>query len=233
MRAELQRRGYHNVDQGVALVRSAERSMSTEGFETAMAVASFGTSSGWTPKYETDPVTGEKRMVHPGGLGEGAETGAGGARQMINDVAGGDRQRAIQMLGMARQMAESKGRFDLSGGSFTEDAEMLDQAKKGQLTASQVTERVARGALEGTGRGRLFGGHKRSIDALAPQVKTLLDESFGVVRDASGNVNASAPGGGSPEEAIQQLAYAANSLDAASSNSPESAAVFNKQVLNQ
>jgi hypothetical protein len=224
VRAELQRRGYHNVDQGVALVRRAERSMDTESFESAMAIASFGTSSGWTPKYETDPVTGVRTMVHPGGLGVGGATGAGGAREMINRIAGGDRQRAIMMLGAARQQAESKGRYDLSGGSFTEDAEMLDQMHTGRLSSDRVTRRVARGVLEGTGRGRVFGGHKRAIDALAPEVKSLLDESFGL---APGEQPATA------EAAIQQLAFAADSHDYASSNSPESARVFNEQVLSQ
>jgi ABC-type multidrug transport system fused ATPase/permease subunit len=224
VREELTRRGYHNVNEGTALIRAGRNSMDTNAFDTSMAIASFGTSSGWTPKYYTDSATGERVMVHSGGLGDGGETGAGGARQMINMVAGNDRQRAIQILGAARQQAESKGRFDLSGGSFTEDAEMLDQLHTGRLQANAVTQRVVRGALEGTGRGRLFGGHKRTIDAMAPQVKTQLDEAFGLAAGARP---------ASPEEAIQQLAFAADAHDYASSNAPESARVLNEQVLSQ
>jgi len=237
VRSELQRRGYHNVDQGVALVRAAERSMTTDGFETAMAIASFGTSSGWTPRYATDAngervrdASGGYVMLSQGGLGAGAEsrgeTGAGGARQMINRIAGDDRQRAIQMLGAARQQAESKGRYDLSGGSFTEDADMLDKLHRGPLSAREVTERTARGVLEGTGRGRVFGGHKRAIDALAPQVKVNLDEAFG-----NNGVRGSRPP--TAEEAVQQLAFAADAHDYASSNAPESARVLNEEVLSQ
>ncbi len=231
VRAELQRRGYMNVEQGTAMVRAARNSMPTEAFDTAMAIASFGTSSGWTPRYRTDPVTGARVQI-PGGLGAGGPTGAGGAREMINAVAGNDRQRALQILGASRQMAESKGRYDLSGGSFTEDAEMLDTMHHGGMTAAVATERVHRGALEGTGRGRVFGGHRRAVDALAPTVREMLDDSFGVVNRA-GAAPAIAGAYGDPRAAVQQLAFAANSLDAASSNSAESAREFEDQVLSQ
>ncbi len=216
VREALRDRGYANVEQGVALVRAARNSMSTDTFDTSMAIASFGTSSGWTPKYHTDPVTGQRTLMKGSG-------GAGEARQMINQVVGDDRQRGIRVLGMARQMAESKGRYDLSGGSFTEDAEMLELAHDGKLTTEQLTERVHRGVLDGTGRGRIFGGHRRAIDALAPMVKVELDEAF---MGGNGKV-------ASGQAAFQQLAFAADTLDAAGSNSAESAREFNDKVLNQ
>lgn len=224
VREDLDRRGYHNTEQGVALVRSARNSMNSDAYDSAMGIAAFGTSSGLTPTYETDPDTGEQVVVGGGAAG----------REMINRIAGNDRQRAIQMLGASRQLAESKGRFDLVGGSFTEDAELLDDMHNGNVTQNVANQRLLRGALDGTGRGRIFGGHRRNIDAMAPQVRTLLDESFGLAQRPIDGGQAIGPGtAGNPQEVIQQLAFAANALDAASSNSAESARVVNDQVLSQ
>lgn len=224
VREDLERRNYHNVEQGTALVRSARNSVNTEAFDSAMGIAQFGTSSGLTPEYRINPVTGQQEVV-----GGGAE-----GRAMINRIAGDDRQRAIQMLGASRQLAESKGRYDLVGGSFTEDAEMLDDLHHGTMTQQTLNDRLLRGALDGTGRGRVFGGHRRNIDAMAPQVRNLLDESFGQGPRPIDGGAAIGPGGpGNPAEVIQQLAFAANALDAASQNSAESARVVNDQVLSQ
>lgn len=222
VREDLERRNYHNVEQGTALIRRGRNSMNSDAFDSAMGIAQFGTSSGLTPEYQLNPVTGQEEVV--GGAAEG--------RAMINRIAGNDRQRAIQMLGASRQLAESKGRYDLAGGSFTEDAELLDDLHHGTITQATANQRLLRGALDGTGRGRIFGGHRRNIDAMAPQVRQLLDESFGIAQRQAG-MPARQTEPGNPREALEQLAFAANALDAASSNSAESARVVNDQVLSQ
>ncbi len=224
VRQDLDRRNYHNVEQGTALLRRGRNSMNSDGFDTAMGIAAFGTSSGLTPQRRINPVTGQQEVI--GGAAEG--------RAMINRIAGNDRQRAIQMLGASRQLAESKGRFDLAGGSFTEDAEILDDMHHGTITQANANQRLLRGSLDGTGRGRVFGGHRRNIDAMAPEVRQLLDESFGLGQRPIDGGQAIGPGGaGNPTEVVQQLAFAANALDAASSNSAESARVVNDQILSQ
>ncbi len=225
VREDLERRGYHNVEQGVGLIRRGRNSMNSDSFDSAMAIAQFGTSSGLTPTLQDNPVTGQREIVGGGAQG----------REMINRVAGNDRQRAIEMLGAARQLAESKGRFDLVGGSFTEDAEMLDELHNGTINQQDLNQRLLRGALDGTGRSRIFGGHRRNLDIMAPEVRELLDESFGVARRTTNDGGQTiGPGGpGQPTEVIQQLAYAANALDAASHNSAESARVVADQVYNQ
>lgn len=234
VREELTRRNFHNVNQGTALVRAARMSMNRDAFDTTMGIAQFGTSSGLTPTFSQGP---DGELVISGGAAEG--------RRNINEIAGNDRQRAIEMLAAGRQLAESKGRFDLSGGSFTEDAEILDDMHQHRvggtpLADTTVNQRVMRGALDGTGRGRIFGGHRRNIDAMAPMTRQLLDEQFGITQRANAaDGGAVAAGGyagaghGNPRGAIEQLAFAANALDAASSNSAESARVVADQVLNQ
>jgi len=232
VREELERRNFHNVNQGTALVRAARMSMNGDAFDTTMGIAQFGTSSGLTPTFSTGP---DGELMIEGGAAEG--------RRNINEIAGNDRQRAIEMLAAGRQLAESKGRFDLSGGSFTEDAEILDDMHQHRiggtpLSDSVVNQRVMRGALDGTGRGRIFGGHRRNIDAMAPMTRQLLDEQFGVAgrADAAGGgavTGYGGPGHGNPAGAVEQLAFAANALDAASSNSAESARVVADQVLHQ
>jgi hypothetical protein len=220
--------------QTTAGIRAARRSMSAPAFDKAMLMASGGTSSGWTSEFAVDAngdyihedangkvvsadTAGARRRLIKG------EEGAGAARSMINKKLGNDRKGAIAVLGTFRQQAESKGRFDLVGGSFTEDAKMLERAYAGgnsakQMSASEITHQVHRNALEGQSRAKLANGHNRSMEALAPEMSEQLNEA---VYHGTG------------EDAGAQYAFMADSLDYASGSAPEMARHIKQKVLDK
>jgi hypothetical protein len=206
--------------QGVAAIRAAERSMDSVSFEKAMLVASAGTSSGWTPKYDESG-----RLLNPDSAG-----GAGQLRKLINDRMGNDRQGAIAVLGAVRQQAESKGRFDLVGGSFTEDAQLMEQnnalAKDGgQVDVANWTKQIHRNALDGQSRGRILSGHNRSLQALAPEMLESLNDV-----DGGRLVNGEKDPEWTPSKAIEQYAFLASTLDSSASASPEMARHIRNQL---
>lgn len=219
---ELRRRGltHERATQGVAAIRAFERSVDASTFDRAMLMASAGTSSGWTPKYND---RGE--LLNPETAG-----GAGQLRQMINDKLGNDRQSAIAVLGAVRQQAESKGRFDLVGGSFTEDAQMLeDQSPTStsgtKLSVEEWTKQVHRNALDGQSRAKLINGHNRSLQALAPEMGEALEESI-QGRLPAGEADPT----WTDSKGVEQYAFMASALDYASGGAPEMARHIKNQL---
>lgn len=250
IRSILRERGFKEdmVSNAVGAFHNAKNSMGTEAFKTALAVHSFGTSSGWTPRYKKNAATGNYIDANGNDIAGGEQGdvslrvlargggGAGEARAAIDSVAGNDRLRMISMLGQARQQAESKGRFDLVGGSFTQDVLNMERFHTGQLGGvtlgpngepsgiQTLTKLTHEGAIDGQARHRIASGHRRSMDALAPEFRKAIEASL---------YNSKGQDGWSADEGVAQLAFIANSLDAASNGAPENARVIKQQVLDQ
>lgn len=250
IRSILRERGFKEdmVMNAVGAYHNAKNSMDTEAFNTALAIHSFGTSSGWTPRYKKNAATGNYIDANGNDIagGEAGDVslrvlargggGAGEARAAIDHVAGNDRLRMISMLGQARQQAESKGRFDLVGGSFTQDVLNMERFHTGQLGGATIgpngepsgiatlTKLTHEGAIDGQARHRIASGHRRSMDALAPEFRKAIEASL---YNSKGAANWSA------DEGIAQLAFIANSLDAASNGAPENARVIKQEVLDR
>jgi hypothetical protein len=217
--------------QGVAAIRATERSMDHKTFDKAMLIASAGTSSGWTPKYKKNSdgtyatdASGDRIQLNAD------SAGAGGLRNLINDKMGNDRQGAIDVLGAVRQQAESKGRFDLVGGSFTEDALMLEENNKvarsgGPVDVGAWTKQVHRNALDGQSRAKILNGHNRSLEALAPEMlESLQQTNAGVLPNGEKDPD------WTPTKGVEQYAFMASTLDYSSSAAPEMARHIKKQL---
>lgn len=98
------RSGRH-LEDSVAQVMQAKRSMGANAFNIAAAVGLAGTKTGYAGEYDAD----------------GNLTGKTGTEQMmesLNRASGGDKALASRMYGVARGQAGRAGRLDLAGHGF-------------------------------------------------------------------------------------------------------------------
>lgn len=164
VRAYLQAQGYQGqgLEQGVAAVREARRSMSRESFEIATTMANAGTGT-----------------AYAGGAGEMMES--------INTVAGSDRHLANRMLGSMRGTAERARRVDLAGSGFGTQSRLMEEMYAGTTTGGEASEQVARAALEVQGAGSIVGARGNAVRNLAPHMVNELREAYGTGNEVTIN----------------------------------------------
>lgn len=216
----LRRRGLSEdrARQGVGAIKDFQKSVDAEVFDRAMLIAASETSSGFMPRYDADG-----RL-----LNEDAAGGSGQLRDLINKKMGTDRQSAIQVLGGVRQGAESKGRWDLVGGSFTEDAMMLEENAGKNLDGAGIqkwTKQIHRNALDGQSRQKVLSGHNRAVQQLMPEMGEMIREKVSGTLP-SGEVDS----GWTESKAIEEYAFMASTLDPSSYASPEIARQVSEQL---
>ncbi len=224
-REQLAKREYENLDEGVALIHRARTSgVNQQVLEAALIPMLFGSKSGLTPKYKTNDK-GERVKDGAGNdiIISGDDNGAGVGREMITRIARGDGQKVIRLLGQARGEAERTGRWDLLGGSYTEDLANTQALARHRLSSEEVTEKTLDGALDGMSRGRIMSGHKRAVVALSQRMK-VRTRNAAVVQ---GGVERADQG----QDAISMYASLGATVDAASSSAPEMIGIVKDEVL--
>jgi hypothetical protein len=146
VREYLLSKGYDSTsaEQGVAAVRAARRDTNSEVFDVAALKALPATGTAF--KTEVDE---NGRLTGRGGAGE--------MMAMINEVAGNDSVMGNRLLAEMRGAANGARRFEIAGGSFREQSELMGQMKDGTpgVTAESVTKKIVRSSIRGQGAGYL------------------------------------------------------------------------------
>ncbi|HSW37448.1 MAG TPA: hypothetical protein VLG37_03715 [Candidatus Saccharimonadales bacterium] len=196
--AFLRARGYgaEDAQAGVAVVRRARRSMSENAFKMASVMANGTTGTSWK-----------------------AENGGAAAMgRSILWASGGDQNTTARILARVRNGATQQRRFDLAGGSFNQQLiTTLQQRNRGADFDTEVNEQLSRNALEGQGGGAIAAGRIQSVRALAPQIRTNLEEAFA----------------GGDDAAIQELAVLAGRYDVMGQVAPENAKILKDEVMSR
>jgi hypothetical protein len=209
-RRYLSAQGYKGraLEQGVAAIRSAKRDTSDEVFESAAVVANASTTTGWK------------------------EGGAGQMMASINEVAGGDREMAQNMLAQMRQRTAQARRTDLGGAGFGTQSRALEAMYGGdasghKITIAEATDLMNTEALDKQGPGALIGASGDAIKQLAPQmVKRLTNAHANVNNATTPEARAAAE-----RELKQEYASIAGRYDVMSQGSPENAKIMADTVL--
>ncbi len=226
-RAYLEKEGQsgRELQQNLAHIAAAKKSMGERQFAMAAAVATAGTGTGYS-----------------GGPGEMLEA--------INRASGGDMALAGNMLAAAKSKAGEARRFDLSGAGFGSmygemqnigRARNDDELGKAKERANTV---LTDGALDANGPGAMLGGRGKSVENLVPAIQRRIDSSLKEVHAADQYMK-EAQQTGEPtrisvanqrlttakREMQQTLASTAGLLDVASQISPENARMFADGIM--
>lgn len=197
-----------SIEQGVAAIRAAKRSMNDDTFKKAAVLANAKTRTGWK------------------------KGGAGSAFEAINDAWGDDRDGAIRALAQVRSDTKQAGRQDIGGASFGKSLEVLqalhnsrnlpdkidgkDNPKK--YKAEAATRDIIQNAWDVNSAGSWVGMSGHALKLMAP-----------VIGDDVRQVLAT----GKPEAIDAKLAQVANLVDVANYATPEGADIFAQEIFSQ
>ncbi len=205
VRSYLAARGYQGrtLDQYVAQVMQAKRSMGNHAFGVAAAATLPGTGTAF----------------------------AGGAGEMLANIARaseGDSGLATRILAKARKNAEGARRFDLSGAGFGATAGQLTAMVETGVTQQRIndaTEHLTDEALFTNGAGAMIGGRGQSVNNLVPAMQRRINRAQQAVSAAHSSGD-QAQILAAEREYKQVMASTASLLDVASSVSPENAKIL-------
>src|SRR5262249_43915884 len=117
-----------------------------------------------------------------------------------------------------RSSAGQARRFDLNGGGFGSQLNVMEDQFNGGTTVSDATRRIVKESLEGQGGNYVAGARKNAVEAFAPE---MLDNLNDVVAK------------GDQVGVSRELAKLAGRYDAMASVAPENAEVLANKVLGQ
>lgn len=226
MRSYLQQAGYSEqaADQGVAAIRAARRSVSNEVFDVAAAMALPGTGTAFKPVYDDQ-----------GNLVSG---GAGEMHEVINEAAGDDRVLANRMLVKARSGAAGARRFDLAGGGFGSQSQVLEGQYNGTMRSNDASKRIIRESLEGQGGNYIAGTKKAGVQAFSHESVAILNEKYAAMETAmntaanSRSVDDAKVAQAAEASFKREIAKVAGRYDGMSQTSPENAEVMATILMN-
>ncbi len=197
------------LEQNVAAIRAAKRSVGDKNFRVASAIALAGTKTGYA-------------------------SGGGEMMATINQVAGDDAELARSMTFAARGEASKAQRFDLSeagAGEYLDGLLYLRQHGNSEAAQQTVTERVADDIIANKGAAYVGAGHSNSVRNLIPALNRRVDAAAEGIQIARASRNPEAVA--RAERRMKQvLANSANALDAVSSNGNEAAMQIADEHMN-
>ncbi len=210
VRSYLASKGYKgdNLDQGVAAVMQAKKSVGEHAFGIAASIALPGTGTAFN----------------------------GGAGEMLADIAEtahGDSVMGTRILAAARSNAEKARRYDLSGAGFGASAKTLVQMMNqgtSQQQIDQATEYLTDEALKVNGAGAIAGGRGTSVRNFVPAMTRRVERAQEQV-DQAYKVGDEAKIKAAEREYKQALASTASILDVAGQVSPENAKLVADGVM--
>lgn len=212
-RAYLQSRGQtgRDLNQNLAHIAAAKRSMGERQFLMAAAVANAGTGTGYA-----------------GGPGEMLEA--------IGRASKGDMTLAGNMMAGAKSRAEGARRFDLSGAGFGDMYGQMQAISRAQSPADtkaavqNATDFLTDKALDAQGPGAMLGGRGRSVENLIPAMQRRIARAQSA-QYAAYNGGSAADQATADRNFRQALASTAGLLDVASQVSPENARMLSDGLL--
>lgn len=221
-RAYLESRGQtgRELEQNLAHIGRAKRSMGDHNFALAAAIANAGTGTGYA-----------------GGPGE--------MLQALNRAAGGDMTVAGNAMAMAGSRAEQARRFDLSGAGFGDrygQLQAINRAQSPTETAAAVShanDLLTDRAIDAQGPGAMLGGRGQSARNLIPAMRRRIDAANQALIDARSNPAIADNQGrtgqakilGAERQWKQTMASTAGLLDVAGQVSPENARALADGVM--
>lgn len=192
-----------SINEAVGAMRMARRSMSNESFETAAAMALPATGTAF------------KRRQDANGNWIG---GAGEMHDLINEVAGDDRNRAATMLAAMRSGATQARRFDLAGGGYGSQLGTMNEQYNGGVSSQEATEKIVNESIDGQGGAYIAGARKQAVEAFSPVMLKRLRKDVAT---------------GDHQTTAHSLATIAGTYDAMASVAPENSEVLAHRVLGQ
>ena len=176
--------------------------------------------------------------------GTAFENGAGEMLELVNKVAGNDRQLAGRMLASMRSSAMQAGRVDLGGAGYGDMLNTMNAMHEGRVTQQEATDTIDKAAIKSQGVSAFLNSKSKTFDRLSGVFTSNLSTAYQArdvavkKRDDALKSGDTAAAAAATEEINQasiqidnELANIANTYDQLSAASPEKGQIFATQVL--